>query len=309
MNCLLCYKPLAENETDYHLACMQRTFGAKQIPLIAIDEAKLTDYAKAIITSGVTIAGVQPKLSLWLEENKEQVRFTIINHKSNYIIKPQSSTYKALPENEDVCMHLATAFGIKTAVHALVRLQGGSVAYVTRRFDRENENKIACEDLCQLTETLTEHKYRSSYEKAGKVIRQYSSQAGLDALHYFERIVFSFITGNADMHLKNFMMWQEEEKFMLSPAYDLVSTMLAIKNEPEQMALTVNGKKNKLTRQDFDALATNLQLTSKQYQNVYRSFSKKLAAALWWIENSFLPVDQKEQLIQIVTTRINYLTT
>ena len=211
MNCLLCYKPLGKDEIDYHTKCVMKTFGLKQMPLIDIDEKKLTAYAKKIIGANTSITGVQPKLSLWLDERKKNVRFTIVEDKSNYIIKPQSKTYQSLPENEDLCMHLAEAFGIETAAHSLIRLPGGELAYITQRFDRQNEQKLACEDLCQLTETLTEHKYRGSYEKTGKTIKHYSNQSGLDALHYFELVVFSFVIGNADMHLKNFSMFEKTD--------------------------------------------------------------------------------------------------
>lgn len=308
MNCLLCYKSLAKTEIDYHSKCVTSVFDLKQMPLIDIDEKKLSAYAKKIVSANTAITGVQPKLSLWLEDNKNNIRFTIIDNKSNYIIKPQSDIYTSLPENEDLCMHLATVFGIHTATHGMVRLPSRKLAYITKRFDRKGKEKIACEDLCQLTESLTEHKYRGSYEKTGKVIRQLSTQAGLDALHYFELVIFSFITGNADMHLKNFsMMENEEEQFILSPAYDLVSTILVIKKEPEQMSLTINGKKNKIKKHDFDVLATSLLLTEKQRQNSYQGFSKKADLALWWIENSFLPDEQKEQLKHILLTRIQII--
>jgi serine/threonine-protein kinase HipA len=308
MKCLLCYKPLGKDEIDYHSKCLSNVFGLKEMPLIDIDVKKLSTYAKEMIGANQTLTGVQPKLSLWLEESKKHIRFTIVDGKSNYIIKPQSETYASLPENEDLCMHLASEFGIETALHGLVRLPGGSLAYITKRFEREGVNKLACEDLCQLTETLTENKYRGSHEKTGKTIRQYSSQTGLDALRYFELVVFSFITGNADMHLKNFSMYEKEEgSFTLSPAYDLVSTFLVIKKEPEQMSLSVNGRRNKITKKDFDALATNLMLTEKQKQNSYESFVKKTDAALWWTKNSFLPVEQKELLKEVVSRRIKLL--
>lgn len=308
MNCLLCYKMLDKNEIDYHSKCVMKNFGVKQMPTIDIDEKKLTTYAKKILGANTSITGVQPKLSLWLEKSKKSIRFTVVDEKSNYIIKPQSEAYQSLPENEDLCMHLAETFGIETATHGLIRLPGGELAYITQRFDRENENKLSCEDLCQLSETLTEHKYRGSYEKTGKIIKQYSTQGGLDTLHYFELVVFSFITGNADMHLKNFSMFEKQEgQFSLSPAYDLVSTMLVIKNEPEQMALTLNGRKKKITKKDFEALAINLSITEKQVENIFHSFSEKLKTAQWWIENSFLPEDQKAYLNKIVTDRISLL--
>ncbi len=308
MNCLLCYKELTNEEIDYHSKCIKKTFGIKTMPIIDIDEKKLTLYAKEVIDTKAAITGVQPKLSLWLEESKNDIRFTITDNKSNYIFKPQSETFQLLPENEDLCMHLAQIFGIETAIHGLIRLPSGNLAYLTKRFERLGEKKLACEDLCQLTETLTEHKYRGSHEKTGKIIRQYSSQPGLDSLRYFEIILFSFITGNADMHLKNFSMLERENgQFLVSPAYDLVSTYLVISNEPEQMSLTINGRKNKLTKKDFDALGKSLNLTEKQILNTYNQFFKKLSKAYWWIENSFLSIDQKNKLAELISKRIELL--
>ncbi|MBV6483809.1 MAG: hypothetical protein KFKLKKLM_00265 [Flavobacteriales bacterium] len=308
MKCLICYKPLTPQETDYHVKCIARVFGVKQIPEFDIDEKKLSDYAKKIIGANRAITGVQPKLSLWLEETKKSIRFTIVDDKSNYIIKPQSETYLSLPENEDLCMHLANELGIEVAIHSLVSLKSGKLAYITKRFDRDKTNKISCEDLCQLTETLTEHKYRGSYEKVGKTITQYSTQSGLDILHFFQLVLFSFISGNADMHLKNFSMMEKKDgTFCLSPAYDLVSTHLVIKGETEQMSLNLNGKKNKISRKDFDALGLNLKLTEKQIQNCYNLFIDRLDKLNWWIDNSFLPTEHKIDLKKMVSERIELL--
>jgi serine/threonine-protein kinase HipA len=308
MKCLICYKPLTPQETDYHLKCISSVFGLKKMPEIDIDEKNLSDYAKKIIGANKAITGVQPKLSLWLEETKKSIRFTIVDDKSNYIIKPESETYLSLPENEDLCMHLANELGIEVAKHSLVRLKSGKLAYITKRFDREETNKIACEDLCQLTEMLTEHKYRGSYEKVGKTIQQYSTQSGLDTLHYFQLVLFSFISGNADMHLKNFSMIEKNDgTFCLSPAYDLVSTHLVIKGEKEQMSLNLNGKKNKISRKDFDSLGSNLQLTEKQIQNCYNLFIARLDKLNWWIDNSFLPSEHKNEFKKIVSERIALL--
>jgi serine/threonine-protein kinase HipA len=275
---------------------------------IDIDEKNLSDYAKKIIGANKAITGVQPKLSLWLEETKKSIRFTIVDDKSNYIIKPQSETYLCLPENEDLCMHLANALGIEVAKHSLVRLKSGKLAYLTKRFDRDETNKISCEDLCQLTETLTEHKYRGSYEKVGKTIAQYSTQSGLDILNYFQLVLFSFISGNADMHLKNFSMMEKKDgTFCLSPAYDLVSTHLVIQGEEEQMSLNLNGKKNKISRKDFDALGLNLKLTEKQIQNCYNLFIDSLDKLNWWIDNSFLPTENINDLKKMISERIALL--
>ena len=219
MKCLICYKPLQPQETDYHVKCLVSVFGLKQMPEFDIDEKHLSDYAKKIMSANKAITGVQPKLSLWLEETQKNSRFTIVDENSNYIIKPQSEIYLSLPENEDLCMHLAHALGIEVAIHSLVRLKSRKLAYITKRFDRDKTSKISCEDLCQLTETLTEHKYRGSYEKVGKTITQYSTQSGLDILHYFQLVLFSFISGNADMHLKNFSMMKKKDGAVTRPVF------------------------------------------------------------------------------------------
>jgi serine/threonine-protein kinase HipA len=308
MKCLLCYQALLEDQIDFHEKCLVKTFGFKKTPFIEIDPEELAQYAVKIIQKNTAITGVQPKLSLWLTKGIKDIRFTVVDQKSNYIIKPQSQSYTALPENEDLCMHLAKHFGIETATHGLVRMSNGDLAYITKRFDRNLETKFSCEDLCQLTETLTEHKYRGSYEKTGKTIQKWSTQAGLDTINYFKLVVFCYVIGNADMHLKNFSMLEGlDGQFAISPCYDLVSTILVIKNENEQMALTVNGRKNKITKQDFEALGNQLSLTEKQIENVFQLFVKNLDASIWWMENSFLPKEHKSKIIKTVTKRIHQL--
>lgn len=306
MNCLICYKSLQVGQMDYHSKCLSKTFEVKKLPEIEIETKDLKKYAAQIINAHKAITGVQPKLSMWLEKSKNTTRFTIRDDKSNFIIKPQSETYQHLPENEDLCMHMANEFGIEVAKHGLIRLKDGSLAYLTKRFDRLKETKIACEDLCQLSESLTEHKYRGSHEKVGKTIRQYSTLSGLDTVQYFKLIIFSFITGNADMHLKNFSMWEKDEStFCLSPAYDLISTALVIKDELEQMSLTINGKKNKLTKTDFENLGRSLQLNEKQILNTFNELRKKKDKFIEWINSSFLLNEQKGNLIDLLITRID----
>ncbi|NOZ47096.1 MAG: HipA domain-containing protein [Chlorobi bacterium] len=308
MKCLICYKPLDKSEIDYHKKCLKKEFDLKQMPSINIDEKELKRYAKQLIEANIAITGVQPKLSLWLEESKQNDRFTIIDSKSNFIIKPQSEIYQSLPENEDLCMHLASELNIQTAKHSLIKLSSKKLAYITQRYDRVEDKKLASEDLCQLTETLTGRKDKSSYEKAGKIIIKYSSQPGFDALSYFELVLFSFIIGNADMHLKNFSMLENiDGSFTLSPAYDLISTFLVIKDEDEELMLHINGKKNKIKLKDFDALAKNLSLNEKQKENIYQKFLKKENNIKWWIENSFLPENHKEKLQILINTRLKML--
>ena len=205
-------------------------------------------------------------------------------------------------------MKLAALCGIKTAEHTLIRLQSGNLAYLTKRFDRQKDKKIHVEDLCQLTETLTEHKYRGSIEKVGKTIRSYATNKGLDALALFELVVFCFITGNADMHLKNFSLIRfDDGEVALSPAYDLVSTKLAMPEDLEESALTINGKKNRLKRADFDELATKLGIPVKSSERVYAKFVKKQTAMLELIGQSFLSDEMKAEYAKLLIKRIEML--
>lgn len=306
MKCLICYQPLLKNENDYHSGCLKKTFGFKKMPEFDIDESQLEAHAKKILNLQESVTGVQPKLSLGLKDGQETKRFTIIDEQSSYIIKPQSQDFTALPENEDLCMHLAKESGLRVATHSLVRLNSGHLAYLTKRFDREGTNKIACEDLCQLSESLTMHKYRGSYEKVGKIIKKYSTQFGLDLLEYYRLVLFSFVIGNTDMHLKNFSMLEENggNDFVLSPAYDLVCTQLIMKDN-EQVALNLNGKKNRLSKQDFDLLGANLHLSAAQIESSYKNLIKKENNFFIMIDRSFLPQEQKASFKTLLAERLN----
>jgi serine/threonine-protein kinase HipA len=304
--CLYCYQSLSEHEQDFHAKCCKKFFGTTTPPLLALGKEELQEMARRLIIRSVAVTGVQPKLSLDLEKVDAQIsRLTMVGLWGDYILKPPTEQFEALPENEDLTMKLADLCGIKTAAHTLIRLQSGELAYLTKRFDRQGNRKIHTEDLCQLTETLTEHKYRGSIEKVGKTIRTYTTNKGLDALALFELVVFCFITGNADMHLKNFSLIRfDNGEVALSPAYDLLSTKLAMPEDLEELALTINGKKNRLKRADFDELATKLGIPAKSSERVYTKFVKKRAALLELIGQSFLSDAKKEEYAKLLKERI-----
>ena len=243
--CLFCYKELNANETDFHKACSKQFFGTATPPLLTLNNKQLETLAKEIIVRSIAVTGVQPKLSLQLEKTRNETpRLTLVGLYGDYILKPPSEQYPCLPENEDLTMHLAQIAGICTAAHSLIRLSSGELAYITRRFDRQNGQKIAVEDFCQLTETLTEHKYRGSVEKIGKLVRQFTTNTGYEQQRLFELVLFCYLTGNTDMHLKNYALIENSlGQYELSPAYDLLSTLLVLPDE-EESALTINGKKN-----------------------------------------------------------------
>ena len=310
-NCLFCYEPLAANEQDFHASCSKKIFGQPTPPVLPYSEEDLEPLAKEVIRSQTAVTGVQAKLSLHITGNAKagnERRFTIVGLWGGYILKPPTDSYPQVPEVEDLTMHLAQLTQIRTAPHSLIRLQSGNLAYITRRMDRTKKGKLAMEDMCQLTERLTEDKYRGSYEQIGKAIQRHSVNPGLDVVNFFELVLFSFLTGNADMHLKNFALLEQPGLGMaLSPAYDLVNTALVNPADDEEMALTLNGRKKKLKKQDFVSAMNALNVEGKQQENIFKKMAKAWPKWQSLIDRSFLSGAFKEQYKTILTERMDRL--
>jgi serine/threonine-protein kinase HipA len=304
--CLFCYCPLENEEYEYHADCSRKIFAAYPPPELFYSDDQIFDLANQVVKSQFAITGVQPKLSLEIEKPLKSARaqrFTIVGLWGNYIFKPQSPEYPNLPEIEDLTMHLAEISEIATVPHSLIRMKNGSLAYITRRIDRQKNSKLFMEDMCQLTERLTEHKYSGSYENIAKAILRYSTNPVLDAINFFEQLVFSFLVGNADMHLKNFSLYGESiSKYGLTPSYDMVSTALIL-NDKDELALTLNGKKNNLQKLDFVTTFRKFIGNEKSIENIFTKFSKSILKYETFINISFIPDDKKEKLISIIHER------
>lgn len=295
--CLYCYKPLAKGEADYHKACARKIFESATVPALPYTRADIKELAREIITASTTVTGVQAKLSLDISRGqaREHQRFTIVGLWGRYILKPQTDRFANLPENEDLTMHMAEAVGIKTVPHSLIRFADGELCYITRRIDRTKKGvKIAMEDMCQLSERLTEDKYKGSYERIAKLIRKHSSAPLLDVINFWEVVLFSWLTGNADMHLKNFSLFRPSDDYMLTPAYDLLSTALAMPEDDEELALTLNGKKKRIKRDDFEKAMRDSGMDEKAIINLFNRFLKAIPKWHGLIEDSFLPPDLRE---------------
>lgn len=307
--CLYCYQPLEQNETDFHSRCSKKIFGTATPPLLPYSKADIESLALEVVRSQVTITGVQPKLSVDLEKEKGgEKRFTIVGLWGGYILKPQTEQYANLPENEDLTMHLARLAKINTVPHSLIRFKDGSLAYITKRIDRDKKgNKIPMEDMCQLTEKLTEQKYKGSHEQIAKKIVEFSAYPVLDLVNYVEILLFCYLTGNADMHLKNFSLYKKIKETTLTPAYDLLSTKLVIPEDTEELALTLNGKKRKLKRSDFDNLLKTMKVEDKVIENTYNKFRKVLPLWYDFIEISFLPNQMKIDYKALIEHRSSIL--
>jgi len=309
--CLYCYQNLAENEIDFHASCSRKIFGQSTPPELPYDQSQMEVLAMQVVRSQITVTGVQPKISLNIASGpnkKEPKRFTIVGLWGGYILKPPTTRYPQLPEVEDLTLHLASIAKIVVVPHSLIRMKSGKLAYITKRIDRTKNGKIHMEDMCQLTEKLTEDKYHGSYEQIAKTILKYSTNPGLDVVNFFEQVLFSFLTCNADMHLKNFsLIRQPGIGSILSPAYDMVATTLVNPADDEDLALTLNGKKKKIRFSDFIAAFDTLKLDAKQQENIFRKMEKAKEKWMEFIDFSFLSDDFKERYKQLIQQRFTRL--
>jgi serine/threonine-protein kinase HipA len=304
-------QPLPENRTDYHLNCCQSLFEQPFAPELNYRRDELGQLAKKIIRQSVTVPGVQAKLSMHIRKTRDKgTRLTLVGLWGNFILKPPTDLYAHLPENEALTMQLATLFGIETVPHGLIRLASKELAYITRRIDRTLKHKIPMEDFCQLSLRMTEHKYRGSYEQLAKIITAYCQNTLFEILKFYELILFCFLTGNADMHLKNFsLIYENHSSIRLAPAYDLLNTRLVLteKQDPEETALTLDGKKSKFTRSNFIRFGLSIGLTNRQIDNVFQRFKSGLAPALDLVSKSFLHDSVAAKYQEIFQDRCNRL--
>lgn len=305
MKCLYCYKENKE-PGEFHEACSQRFWGTPKAPEIPYTLDQMASLARQVVERSVTVPGVQPKLSMSiigeaLEHSKK--RLTVVDALGGkYIFKPPSANYKEMPANEHLTMRIAEAFGINVVQSSLVSLQSSELSYITKRIDRTTEgNKIHMLDMFQITEAFD--KYKSSMEKVGRALGEYSANPLLDKLFLFELTVFSFLFGNNDMHLKNFSMILNNGKWLLAPAYDLLNIAIVIPEDKEELALTLDGKKRKLTRDSFEKFATKLGLNKKQAQGVFQRFLRNKSKVTSLVEQSFLSPQMQNNYLDLVEQR------
>ncbi len=309
--CLCCYRPLHAGEIDYHPQCAKKIFGSPTAPVLPYTRKDINDLAQVIVANSTTVTGVQSKLSIDLQQDNTggPQRLTIVGLMGRYILKPQTKRFERLPEIEDLSMHLAEIAKIPTVPHALIRFVDGELNYITRRIDRTDDGqKLPMEDMCQLSGKLTEQKYQGSYELIAKIIEQYSSLPQLDKINYWQQVVFSWIIGNTDMHLKNFSLYSPRtDHYVLSPTYDQVSTKIVMPEDTEEMALSLNGFKKKLLVYDFREAMYSTDITKVVTNRILSDFSKFRDKWFTCIDASFISDDQKQSYKALIDSRLDVL--
>lgn len=309
--CLSTLNPLSVPAL-YEDRASRSLFGQPMQPVLNFDKEEIERLAESQIDRHIALTGVQRKISLTFpKDQKGRSRLTYMGQGGTHILKPPFDDYPEMPQVEHTTMKLAELAGFNVPPCGLIPLKNGELAFIIRRFDRDKGNKIPVEDLCQLSEKLTEHKYRASLEATSKIIRKFSSVPGDDLLTFFDLNLFCFITGNADMHLKNFSMWKDPESGLtrMSPVYDLLSTRLLIseKRDPEEAALPLNGKKANLKLSDFIAFSRRLEISDKVFQGLlekYKGIQKDFESL---IERSFLSDEKKSAFRELIQERLSRL--
>ena len=307
--CLYCYQPV-EAGNDFHEKCSLAFFGTPIPPVIEYSLDQMDELAKKVVERSVAVPGVQAKLSMTLikgTKEKSDARLTVIDALGGmYIFKPPSDRFPEMPENEHVTMRIAESFGIRVVPSSLIRLASGELSYITKRIDRtETGEKIHMIDMYQATEAFD--KYKSSMEKVGKAINSYSNNTLLDKIFFFELTLFSFLSGNNDMHLKNFSMIESTSGWVLSPAYDLLNVSIINPDDDEELALTLVGKKKKLKPDHFVHLGNELGLTGIQIERTFKRMGKNALKAFEWIDKSFLSGDMKNAYKELLKERYKRL--
>lgn len=314
MNCFCCGKPILKNDINgWHQACVKRFFGTNVIPQIEIDDNTIEEIVKENTAKGITVPGVQKKLSLHLHSAGSSPRLTLVNYPTGYILKPQVDEFECLPEAEQLVMTMADVTDISTVPHALIR-SNNTFAYITKRvdrvFDKTGFHMLAMEDFCQLDLRLTQDKYKGSYERCAKVIERYSYQPKLDMTELFMRIVFSFVVGNSDMHLKNFSLIETHNAsgvYKLSPAYDLLPVNVIMPEDTEEFALAMNGKKARIRKKDFFIFAEECKIAKTSAEKMIERIVSLKRNYQELCENSFLSQPLKERFSELIENRCKIL--
>ena len=251
----------------------------------------------------MSIQGMQPKVSAVVRVTEG--RMEIVDNGGRYIVKPPHLVYAELPENEAVTMSLAATLDIEVPVHGLILNADGTRSYFIRRFDRLGRDRQPVEDFAQLSGASRDTKYDSSTERIIGIIDRFCTFPALERIKFFERLLFSFLTGNEDMHLKNWSLVTRDDKVELSPAYDLLNTTIPNPRSRDELALPLNGKKSNLTANDFwrYLAVERLGLSSALIEQTRTKF---VTASRDWparLASSFLSETMKTRYLELLAER------
>ena len=272
---------------------------------------------------GMSLSGVQQKLSLKIND-KNQMEMTVTG--GEYILKPSPEAFPYAAENEQCAMALSRMMGLPTAPSAIIPFADGEYAYITKRYDRVGDTKLQQEDLAQGFNIPSKEKYGKSYEEALKLAHSMSGGKLSVVRDLFNRIVFAYLIGNDDMHLKNISLIRYEGNKTpyydgLTPDYDQLFAssfensskigFLALdllKEESEGIYTKAYEKYGFYTASDFLILGTRAGLPEAAIRTVFKRYFQNQAPAEELIGRSFMPSEMKEKAIFTLKDRLKALT-
>jgi serine/threonine-protein kinase HipA len=305
-----CPGTLAEGFETYSGACLRRVFGGKKVshilpynpPKVSEEDAeKFLENRKRI-----SISGVQEKLSLLLDKNK--LRLTKEGEQGTYILKPIPRDLKKVdqvPANEHLTMQIASqVYGILTAENALIFFKNDEPAYITKRFDvKPDGTKWGKEDFATLAGKSSENagpnfKYGYSYEEMGELIVKYVPSYILEMEKFFKLVLFNYLFSNGDAHLKNFALLETENgDYILSPAYDLVTTRIHVDDTDfaldkglfkDKFQSIEKGKSGRVGLDDFLEFAKRIGIKDSRVNVLLKPFLERQPLVETLIDRSFL---------------------
>ena len=256
----------------------------------------------------MSIQGVQPKLSAVLKLKDSS--FALVDRGGRFILKPNPLAYEEVPANEALTMRMAAEAGIEVPAHGLLRAKDASWVYFVKRYDRVGRTgKVHVEDFAQLSGATRETKYDSSLEQVVRLLEQFCTFPAIEKPKLAKRLLFCFLTGNEDMHLKNFSVWMQDGVVSLTPAYDLLNSTLVLENAKEDSALPLRGKKRKLNKELWlnYFCKERLQLSEGQIDSVVKDLKEALPEWDRLIGQSFLSVERQMGYRTILYERANRL--
>jgi len=319
MRCLGCF---ALCKDIYCKRCKKNLFDNQKIEYI-LDFDKKEFLSKSIeLSERMSISGVQDKISLKIEDDK----LIPTTKNGTYLLKPvplmeYGELIEDVAKNEHFTMQLASqVFRLETAINGLIAFSDGELAYITKRFDRVDSSKIRQEDFASLAQRSERshgknYKYDYSYEEIGELIQKYLPAYRVEMVRYFKLVLFNYLVGNGDAHLKNFSVYQRETgDYGLTPAYDLLSssihlpdesrTALELFEEHETKSFEANGF---YAYDDFMMFGERLGLSSRLIESILREFLAKEERTMILLQDSFMSPEAKDRYIILLKDRTKAL--
>lgn len=334
MNCIefkYCPGTLAEGYSSYSPRCLRNLFDGKKVsPILPYEQPQKSEEVAELFLENrkrISISGVQEKLSMLLEKNV--LRLTREKEQGTYILKPIPRDLKKVdqvPANEHLTMQIAKqVYGINTAENALVFFKNGSPAYITKRFDMQNNGeKLGKEDFATLAGKTKDNsgpnfKYDFSYEEAGLLIKRFVPAWRIEIEKFFSLVVFNFLFSNGDAHLKNFSLLETSSgDYFLSPAYDLINTRLHVDDSDfafdrglflDNFRSEQFKKSGHPSKKDFIEFGIRIGVAKSRVEKLLNPFLTKQPLVERLVRASFLTESNKRGYLLFFSTKRNFLIT